>query len=84
MRVALCIMLVLAGCSSEYFADGYQPGDMTLTAVDTLTRISTAIDQYCDEHADDAARKAALLLISTYYPLVPQDGICTMYRWEAE
>jgi hypothetical protein len=83
MRYALCMMLLLAGCSNEHFADGYQTGDITLTATDTLTRISAAIDQYCTDTADSVAKHAALMLIKAYYPLVPAEGICTMYRWEA-
>lgn len=77
MKLSLCSMLlVLAGCSNEYLADGYQPGDLTLTAADTAHRISAAIDQYCNQTADSAARQAALLLIRSAYPLVPANGIC--------
>jgi len=77
MRLIVCSLLwVLAGCSNEYLADGYQLGDLTLTAADSAHRISAAVDQYCSETADSAARQAALLLIRSAYPLVPANGIC--------
>ncbi|MGR8932206.1 MAG: hypothetical protein ACU836_16370 [Gammaproteobacteria bacterium] len=68
--------IFLTACNSDYFADGYQVGDVTLTAVEGLSELQQAIKDYCDQNADDVLRKIALKTIRLRYPEIPENGIC--------
>ncbi len=72
------IIAVFAACQTAVLDDGYQLGDGLSIAADGLQRISAAIETYCNTATDDVARRAALALIRQRYPLIPEDGICTL------
>jgi hypothetical protein len=69
---------LMTGCSSDRFNDGYQVGEITLSAGQSLLNLSQAIETYCTMTKDSLVKQAALSIIRSQYPTVPEDGICSL------
>jgi hypothetical protein len=74
--LAFAVLLLIVGCSTPELDDGYQFGDVTRIAIREEKDIKQAINDYCDKAEDSAIRQAALAVIRTKYPFVPENGIC--------
>lgn len=62
--ITCLLVFSLSGCLEE-LDDGYQFGDLTRT-----------VETYCDEHADDLLRQAALQRLNAERPYMSEEGIC--------
>ena len=81
MRKSLLMLViagavVLSGCSAPRFQDGYQPGDLSATAVDGTLHVLTLQSRYCAE-SDPVARTILLRMIRVAVPGYPDQGLCT-------
>lgn len=61
MRVWILVLVALIG-GCDRFIDGYQFGDVTLTAVDVYQRIATVQGWYCAATSPDEREKAISIM----------------------
>jgi len=66
----------VTGCAFDKFNDGYQFGDVSLTAGESILKLPQAIETYCTATKDSLIKQAALTIIHAQYPLIPASGIC--------
>lgn len=69
-------LMVLIGCQTTEFADGYQAGDITRFTGRQVLELEAARHDYCTQAADSAIRQAALDFIRMKAPEIPENGIC--------